>query len=299
MQKVMLIGFMILGFAFTGSAQADEWVDRQAEAYKKAKVEHAEKADKVKAFKATKKMAMTGNPFAQYFLAEMYAKGDGTPQNTDAAETWFLKAADNKQIIPDLLNDIGVAFGKGRLVIQDYDRALNMYKKASERGCIIADYNIGIYYLKGFGVPKNEKLAFDYFNKSSAFADSQNEIGYMYTSGSGVAQNDKLAMQWFLKAAEQNNTYAQNNIGVLYQHGRGVEKNPTKAMEWYKKSAELGNTKAMYNIAMLYLNGEGVEADAEQAKTWLVNAGRLGDKKATEKLKSLGFKPGFWSGEWK
>ena len=52
--------------------------------------------------------------------------------------------------------------------------------------------------------------------------DAQYNLGVMYETGKGVPEDDKEAVVWFRKAAEQGFTNAQYNLGWMYAHGKGV-----------------------------------------------------------------------------
>ena len=53
-------------------------------------------------------------------------------------------------------------------------------------------------------------------------ADAQFNLGLMFDAGEGVPQNDTEAVRWYRMAAEQGNADAQLNLGDMYDTGRGV-----------------------------------------------------------------------------
>src|SRR6188768_1068901 len=53
-------------------------------------------------------------------------------------------------------------------------------------------------------------------------ATAQYNLGVMYDTGKGVPQDYPEARKWFLKAAEQGHSDAQYNLGVMYDTGKGV-----------------------------------------------------------------------------
>ncbi len=55
-------------------------------------------------------------------------------------------------------------------------------------------------------------------------AKAQYNIGIMYDRGDGVPQDYAEAVKWFRKAAEQGFAKAQNNLGEMYRYGYGVAK---------------------------------------------------------------------------
>src|SRR6266581_4096439 len=63
-------------------------------------------------------------------------------------------------------------------------------------------------------------------------ADSQAELGLRYLDGKGVAKNQVEAVKWFRKAAEQNLAKAQYNLGLCFYAGEGVAKDQVQAVKW-------------------------------------------------------------------
>ena len=53
-------------------------------------------------------------------------------------------------------------------------------------------------------------------------ADAQYNLGVMYDNGEGVPQDDKTAVKWWTLAAEQGGADAQFNLGNMYRLGTGV-----------------------------------------------------------------------------
>jgi TPR repeat protein len=57
-------------------------------------------------------------------------------------------------------------------------------------------------------------------------AKAQFYLGLKYIKGKGVQKNEAIAVRWWLKAAEQGIAEAQVNVARHYLRGQGVEKNP-------------------------------------------------------------------------
>ena len=53
-------------------------------------------------------------------------------------------------------------------------------------------------------------------------AEAQYNLGVMYANGEGVPKDDAEALKWYRKAAEQGFAKAQLNLGVMYTNGEGV-----------------------------------------------------------------------------
>ena len=99
-------------------------------------------------------------------------------------------------------------------------------------------------------------------------ATAQYNLGIMYRNGRGVPQDNATAMSWYRKAAEQGDTMAQNNLGFMYDLGQGVPQDNAMAVSWYRKAAEQGEASGQYNLGIMYRTGRGVPHDLVQAHMW-------------------------------
>lgn len=78
--------------------------------------------------------------------------------------------------------------------------------------------------------------------KGVAFA--QFNLGVLYDQGKGVPQDNALAMQWYQKAAEQGLPQAQINLGIMYEQGQGVKADYVRAYFWYALADAQGDGQA-------------------------------------------------------
>ena len=68
-------------------------------------------------------------------------------------------------------------------------------------------------------------------------AKAQYNLGVMYDNGEGVPQDDAEAVKWYRKATEQGYAKAQNNLGLMYYNGEGVSQDYVQAHMWYNLAA--------------------------------------------------------------
>ncbi|MEK9941784.1 MAG: tetratricopeptide repeat protein [Gammaproteobacteria bacterium] len=78
-------------------------------------------------------------------------------------------------------------------------------------------------------------------------ATAQFNLGVMYRQGQGVPQDDKEAVNWYRKSAEQGYAWAQSNLGVMYGEGRGVPQDNVYAHMWFNIAASNGHDNARSN----------------------------------------------------
>lgn len=99
-------------------------------------------------------------------------------------------------------------------------------------------------------------------------APAQFNLGLIYYQGQGVPQDYSKAVEWYTKAAGQKYALAQYNLGVSYRDGHGVLQDYSSAAKWFTKAANQGDAQAQYNLGVMYKKGQGVPQDNDQAKSY-------------------------------
>ena len=77
--------------------------------------------------------------------------------------------------------------------------------------------------------------------------DAQYNLGVMYENGQGVPQDDKTAVKWYTLAAEQGHAKSQTNLGLRYYNGVGVLQDYVYAHMWWNIAASSGDKSASEN----------------------------------------------------
>lgn len=83
-------------------------------------------------------------------------------------------------------------------------------------------------------------------------AEAQYNLGVMYANGDGVPKKPAKALKWFQVAATAGNAKAQYNLGVMYANGEGVTANTREAVKWLQMSASQGLSKAQESLALIH-----------------------------------------------
>ena len=82
---------------------------------------------------------------------------------------------------------------------EDYKTAYKLFLPLAEQGDAFAQYNLGLMYDQGLGVPQDYKEAFKWYRLSAVqgFPQAQTNLGVMYEKGQGVPQDYVEAHIWF------------------------------------------------------------------------------------------------------
>ncbi len=161
---------------------------------------------------------------AQFVLGVMYEKGEGVERNDDKAYKWISLAArqGHARARAVLETEKWISYQEviqGSAMAQDDSgdkvqevspEQIEEYTRKADQGDVDAQYNLGIIYYHGEGVPRNYEEA----------------------------------LSWFHKAAEQNDADAQYNLGFMYGRGEGIEKSHAQSVAWFKRAAEQGHKGA-------------------------------------------------------
>ncbi len=155
---------------------------------------------------------------------------------------------------------------------------LDELRARAEQGDAQAQYNLGVMYATGRGVPQDDAEAVRWWRLAAdqGDAEAQYNLGVRYADGRGVPQDDAEAAKWFRRAAEQGAAKAQHNLGFMYENGRGVRQDYAEAVRWFRKAAEQGDVRGQYNLGFMYANGQGVPQDIVQAQMWFTLAAEQG-----------------------
>ena len=216
---------------------------------------------------------------------------DNTPQNMsplfDDAEPLEEKETDESAAAINYYIKWNDQYKKACKLIYGKDAKLNDFKKAeqlllseSQRGNVLAVYDLGKLYSTDKLGEKNEEMSIAKYtqalqgflqiepNSKKIKPYVQYRIGKMFCYGLGTEQDYEKAFEWFERSAKQKNKFAQFSLANLYYYGNGVEKDLSQAFLWYQKSSAQGQPYASYAVAQMYSKGEYVSQGGETAQRY-------------------------------
>lgn len=158
----------------------------------------------------------------------------------------------------------------GEVSVKGFSKKNLELLRKSANGNVEAQYELGLNYLEGNGVPENHKLAIEWLTKSSdkGFEDAQYLLGRCYENGTGVPRNLTQALLLYEKAAKAANKYAQFALGEYFVYTNDFD----KATEWFKRAARQQYPPAQCELARCYFYGLGKIRDVDMARDLLEKA---------------------------
>ena len=85
----------------------------------------------------------------------------------------------------------------------DYETAFREWRPLAEQGDAVAQHNVGVLYLKGWGVPRDNVLAYMWFTLAAMIEnnpiDWYRAIAARRMTPTQIVKAQKLARQWWAK----------------------------------------------------------------------------------------------------
>ena len=142
-----------------------------------------------------------------------------------------------------------------------------------------AQWQVGMCYASGKGVPSDEAQAFAWWKKSAGqgYAEAQYWLGRIYQYDGVVDRSDEIAYEWYRKAADQGHPAAQRRVGRCFYDGKGIEQDYEEAYEWFEKAAKGNDLQAMVMMGAMWEEGLTDGLDYAQAVFWYLKAAEQDD----------------------
>lgn len=216
---------------------------------------------------------------AMDLLAQCYALGWGTEQNTAMAEKWFVNAAEAGDA--DRKLNLALRYRDGAGVSKSIGKAMSWVSKAQTAGNedaveaystkkVIpgeleqAFLSAKTYYnmIRGCGSDTAKEHIFMHLSSFAEYCDVSviEHIGGYYFTANNVSESTR----WY-KMVEDVSVIAQVNLGVVCLL---EQKDRTSAISLFGKAAEQDSATAMVNLGHIYSQGNIEEQDLEKAAFW-------------------------------
>jgi len=239
-----------------------------------------------------KKIAERGHMDAQYFLADCYANGIGSPkgkQDFDRAYPLFVLAA--KHGHPDAAYRAGTCYEKGWGCRKDASKSLQFYRKAASQSHPGAMYRLATAELNGdLGLKKSAREGVKWLKRSAEsatpeFPHALHELALLHERGvdNVLFVDPEYACELLAQAAEMGYAPSAYKLGVNYEYGRmGCPQDGGLSIHMYNIAAQQNHKEACFALTAWYLVGApGIlpQSDTE-AYLWAKKAAEQGLAKA-------------------
>ncbi|EIV2083970.1 tetratricopeptide repeat protein [Klebsiella aerogenes] len=148
---------------------------------------------------------------------------------------------------------LGLIYGNGVAVKQNYAEALKWFSKAADKGNAEAQYYLAFAWERGVGVEPDESKAERYYQLAAKGGEkfALNYMGMQYREGKRVAKDLPRACGYFKRAAYKGVAIAQKRLAECYLKGIHGREDRRKAYLWYSLASAFGEYGALSQRSML------------------------------------------------
>ena len=175
------------------------------------------------------------NPTAQYYLGDLYLKGDIIPRDINKAIHYFTISAN--QNFCESQQILGIIYYSGQYIQKDIKKSIHYFKEAS---CLYdnkSKNNLGIIYKNGDGVKINIYNAIEYFEESIRQKNdlySTYNLLRIYYFGIDLEPNFEKMNQLIENITDKKFTPINLFLFYIYKYGDKTIKNEEK-YQYYKR----------------------------------------------------------------
>jgi TPR repeat protein len=230
--------------------------------------------DSAQAFKYYQLSAAQTNYSAMNSMGFMLMNGFGTPKNLDVARYWSLRAAKegrNRRAMYNLGALDALKFPETNAMAD----AFEWDRQSAELGDGLACQALANFYFCGWGVVATNSAAFYHWRAEAArlgATDSQYQMGVAYRTGDGVPEDVAKSLEWYRKAAAKNHPRAFYDLAQYYWADKTNPVAKDEAHHFTTLAAQGGYRQAQLQCALSCFRGDGAPVDFEQGKKWLDRA---------------------------
>ena len=195
------------------------------------------------------------------------------PDDPAQAARWYRQAAEKGHVMAQ--NELGFMYASGRGVERSYEQAMFWYGKAADQIDVTetvdpyplfeaspvkgwaseAAENLGMLYLAGRGVPKNEEMGAQWIRMAatkSANVSAQAQLGYLYLDGRGLPEDPESGYRWIKQASDNYYEHATLDLALLEATGYGTARNPSVALYRLDRLIASSNSPFIQKTATTY-----------------------------------------------
>ncbi len=167
---------------------------------------------------------------------------------------------------------LGNLYYEGKYLSKDDKNAFDNWEKALNLKYYEAANNLAFFYRYGICCDKNNEKAVELYKLGAENGDgfaAYNLYRYYWSENWGGVKDKVLGKKYLLKAAELNEPWGCYLLGQQYYYGNDLfEKNNDQAFVYMQKAADMGHVDACRVLSYFYENGIGVAKNPQKAKEY-------------------------------
>ena len=187
------------------------------------------------------------------------------------------------------------------LAQKDYNSAFPKFLSLAQHGSATAQFNVGVFYINGQGVQKDEMQAYAWFAKSAAQGNTR-ALQILQSAAAKGNENAKSELNKIQPKPAAAPTQVQepspqapaaprDENALLTEANTALsQKDYNSAFPKFLALAQQGNAIAQFNVGAFYFNGQGVQKDEKQAYEWFAKSAAQGNARAMQVMQNAAAK---------
>lgn len=230
-----------------------------------------------------------GHGLSMHNLAVLMWRGQGGEKQPTEALELFRKAGEEQQV-PQSLHALGVVYLHGAGVVKDEAEAVRFFEAASARGYAPSTYNLALANFNDIGGVADKDLGMQLMEAAAegGLVQAQYDLAGLLYRGTYGAVDRVGARGWFERAAAGGDPFAHYNLALMQLSGEGGAVDTGGAYEHLFAAAEMGTVPAQMRLAHMLATGEhGAARNLEAALMWMRIAAAFGAEGAGKNAERL------------
>jgi len=167
----------------------------------------------------------------------------------------------------------------------DFDAAYDIYRRHAPRNPL-ATFMLGMMHEHGWGRPKDDAVACDWYAKAAAakVPAAEDRAAACLLRGAAGSDAARRALDLYMRAAAGGHLISLCSASDLHIAGRGTPKDVEGGLRLCAQAAQAGSPPAMMKMASYYRDHPDVTPSPEAARFWLQQAAERGLNEARYRL---------------
>ena len=134
--------------------------------------------------------------------------------------------------------DMELASGIAAFEAKEFRRAMQLLEPLAQQGDVEAQFRVAVMCQNGLGMVPNPQQAYRWMRAAADAGHglSQHGLGIMYLYGECVDKDEVEAARWFESAAAKGLLGSKTTLAMMYQEGLGVAQDPARARALYREA---------------------------------------------------------------
>lgn len=222
-----------------------------------------------------------GSISAWWYLAQEYTRGWIVNKDKELANKYYDKIIETASH-GDLVSIARMFESKGS-IIEDHNKALEIYKKSALMGNKVSIMTVILYYNDLVFKDKVDENLSELVEAGEYTLNVEKTIQIKHEEMEEKIKKAKKEdlenlYYWTKVGADFKNRDAIFYLGYYHLNGIGCQKSETQAFHYYKEAAELGCNSAYYMLGVFYFYGDVIDKNHKEALKWFMKANASGDR---------------------